>query len=155
MTDARGPLYPKLNVDAYDYKGLRIGFCREPWSPENIFLSNTFRPTLKLSIAGAWCDLEIHKLDAHYRYNLRVDGRVYFSRFVLVQSDQCELLTLAQASELKAKKFVPIALSAGLEGLITYLDALLEYKERKEKELLEIESNIGMRLRHAGMTRDT
>jgi hypothetical protein len=152
VKDAGGPLYPTQLVDAFDYKGLRVGFCRGPRSPETIFQSNTLRPMIKIAVAGAWCDLEIHKLDSYYRYNLRVDGRAYFSRFVLVQGDQCELLTLAQVSELKAKKFVPMVLPAGLDGLTTYLDTLVEYKVNKEKQLDAIEGDICMRLLNAGMT---
>lgn len=153
MKDA-GSHYEYDRVDAFNYRGIRIGFFRGSRSPETIFQANMLRPTIKVAVAGAWCILEIHKLEAYYRYNLRVDGRAYFSRFVLVQGDQCELLTLAQVTELKTKKFVPVVLPAGLEGLTTYLDALVEYKVNKEKQLDEIENGIVTRLRDAGMTQD-
>ncbi len=152
MKDSGAPLYPSpTGVQAFDYKGIRVGFFPGARTPETTFQSNTLRPLVKIALEGVWCDLEISKCEAHYRYNLRHETRAYFSRFVLVQGDQCELLSRQQLAELTKNQFVPVALPAGLEGLATYLDAIVEHKVKKEQLLDGIETDIVTRLLNAGL----
>lgn len=150
MKDAGGYV---SDVTPFEYKGLRVGFFRGTRSVETLFQANTLRPIVKIALLGAWCELEIQKCEAYYRYSIKVDGRAYFSRYVLVQGDATEMLSLQQATELKKTKgeFALAALPAGLEGLTTYLDALVEHKVKKEQLLDGIENDIVARLQNAGL----
>lgn len=154
MKDAGGSLYSDVpRVKPFEYKGLRVGFFHGPRSVETLFQANTLRPVVRVLLSGTWCALEIQKSDAYYRYSIKVDGRAYFSRYVLVQGDAAEMLTLQQATELKKTKgeFALAALPVGLEGLATYLDALVEHKVKKEQLLDGVENDIITRLQTAGL----
>lgn len=136
----------------YVYKGVRVGLCKAPRTPEGIFQRHGSRSTLRVCVIDHWCGVEIKRHDATYSYALRSDNRAYFPRYVLVQGDQCELLNFEATQLLRDAKdsFVSTTLPDGLVGFPTYLDALAEHIMSKDTQLHAVEDSMHSSLLAAG-----